>query len=232
MISSRVPLILFSLVLALAARGQTTVAVTGGDAGQGLTLNAANVVTAYNLNGSSSFVVQGVTFTPYTLGEQGETAVINSGFLPFSGSEVSANDSALNSILHSVSFEGGLGITFSGLVANARYQFDVLQYAGDFAQREQAILANGSLIAIVTVSQTTAQNTTFFVDADVSGEIDLYLTQSGSYGGVGNQDGALLNAVALSTASAIPEPSTYAAIFGVMVLGLAVWHRKAAVSRK
>lgn len=231
MIPSRFSTLLFSLVLALSARAQTTVAVTGGDAGQGLTLNAANVVAAYNLNGSSSFTVQGVTFTPFALGEQDPvTSVITSE--PFAGSETSANDSALNSIFHSVSFNGDLGITFTGLVANARYQFDVLQYAGDFAQREQAILANGVLISLVTVSQTTAQNTTFFVDANGSGEIDLYLTQSQNYGGFGNQDGALLNGVVLSTASAIPEPSTYAVFFGVMVLGLAVWRRHTAAPRK
>lgn len=42
----------------------------------------------------------------------------------------------------------------------------------------------------------------------------------------GNQSGVKYSYLNVAVASAVPEPSTYAAIFGAVALGLATWHRR------
>ncbi len=215
-------------MLALTLSAQTTVPVTGGDPGQGLTLNPANVLFAYNVNGTGNLIVQGVTFTPLALG-LGDPDFSVTTWDPFPGQN-SANDVALRSLFQAMAWDddGGSPIqyTFSGLVPNGQYRLDVLQFAGYWAPREQAIVVNGSLVTILTLSQTVAQNTYFDAYADGSGNINLLLTQSDAYGGDGNQDGAIVNGLVLSEAvSAVPESSSYAVIAGASTLGLA-WHRR------
>ena len=65
-----------------------------------------------------------------------------------------------------------------------------------------------------------------YLFANASGQIDFLMTRSGIYGGTGSQDGAVANALVLSSVSAVPEPSTYAAIFGVVALGFAAYRRR------
>ena len=89
-------------------------------------------------------------------------------------------------------------------------------------------MVNGTLVAITTVTlgSEKAQNTYFDTFANASGQIDFLMTRSGIYGGTGSQDGAVANALVLSSVSAVPEPSTYAAIFGVVALGFAAYRRR------
>ena len=89
-------------------------------------------------------------------------------------------------------------------------------------------MVNEALLAITTVALglETAQNTYFDTYANASGQIDFLMTQSRMYRGSGNQDGVIVNALVLSSVSAVPEPSTYAAIFGLTALGFAVYRRK------
>ena len=63
---------------------------------------------------------------------------------------------------------------------------------------------------------------------------NLFVTNYGSgtigkftSGGVGSAFASGLNGPTSITISAIPEPSTYAALCGLAVLGLAVWRRRA-----
>lgn len=215
------------LWLPLQLAAQTTVALSGGDPGQGLTLDPAKVLFAYSLNATSSTTVQGVTFVPLALGSLFPTRLD-----PFAAGQASANDNALRGLLQRVTWdEGGdspIHTTFSGLVPNGQYQLDVLQWSGAYASREQAIVVNGSLVAIttVTIGTGTAQNTYFNTYANAAGQIEFLMQESGFYGGTGNQDGAIVNALVLSNVSAVPEPSTYAAIFGVVVLGFAAYKRR------
>ncbi|MBX3738344.1 MAG: PEP-CTERM sorting domain-containing protein [Candidatus Didemnitutus sp.] len=215
------------------AAAQTTVAFTGGDAGDGLALTPGNVVQAYNINGGS-VTWQGVAFTGLTLGVQDPTFDQTSAD-PFAG-QASSDDNALRSILQTLAWDDGGGspinYTFAGLTAGATYQLTVLYFSGEFAEREQAFLANNTLITLATVSQTTASYTSFEATANGSGEISFRAVQSGDYGGTGNQDGAIINAIVLSNVSAVPEPATWAAIAGAAALAVVLvrrrWHQRAA----
>lgn len=195
----------------------TTTVLTGGDAGQGLTLNAANVVTAWNVQGGA-YTLQGVAFTSYAAG------LSYSGSIDFGGSETSANDVALAGLINNLGFAGtSLQVTFSSLTPYATYRLDLLQSTLNYNSREQAILVNDDLVTLVTLTAGQAYNTAFYTTADESGEIGLKLTASGLHGGTGPQDGVVLNAVVLT---AVPEPATYAALLGAGALGWVAWRRR------
>jgi hypothetical protein len=216
-----------TLLFPLHLSAQTTVPLSGGDLGQGLTLDPTKVLFAYGLNATGSTTLQGVTFVPFALGSPSITT-----WSPFAAVQNSANDNALRGLLQTVTWDQGGGApihkTFSGLVPNGQYRFDLLQWSGPWATREQAIVVNETLVAITTVTLglETAQNTYFDTYANASGQIDFLMTQSRMYGGSGNQDGVIVNALVLSSVSAVPEPSTYAAIFGLTALGFAAYRRK------
>lgn len=212
------------LGLAGAARAQTTVILTGGDAGQGLTLDAGNVTLAWDIQGSGSFTLQGVSFANHTIGTQ------FGGSFDFGGGESSADDTALIGMLNEGAWDNlgasPITFTFSGLTPNASYRFDLIQSVLAYAGREQAIVVNGSLVTIVALAQYAAYNTTFLTTADVNGDIDLLVAASGGYGGSGVQDGAILNALVLTSVAAVPEPVTYAALLGLGALGVVLWRRR------
>ncbi len=224
----------FALVVCAGAlaslKAQTTVALTGGDPGQGLTLDPARVVHAYNIQGSSSASVQGVTFTPYTAGTGGVYTTLNN---PFAGDQTSPNDSGLKQVLAALAWDGAstgntstpLLFNFSGLISGASYRFDLLYFSGRWGPREQAIVANNSLVGVVTVSQTTAFVTSFFVQADETGGISLLTQRSGLHGGTGVQDGSLLNGLVLS---AIPEPASATMWAGLGCVSWALGRRRRA----
>lgn len=218
-----------TLLFPLHLSAQTTVPLSGGDPGQGMTLDPAKVLFAYSLNATGNTTVQGVTFVPLALGSLSTIT-----WDPFAAGQNSADDNALRGLLRRVTWDQGGGspiqTTFSGLVPNGQYQLDVLQWSAEYATREQAIVVNGSLVTITTVTlgSETAQNTYFNTYANALGEINFLMKESGSYGGSGNQDGVIVNALVLSSVSAVPEPSTYAAIFGVVVLGFAAYKRRRA----
>lgn len=217
---------LFALVLCTGAltslRAQTTVQLTGGDPGQGLTLNPAQVVHAYNILGSSNVSVQGVTFVPHLAGTGTVYTAVNN---PFAGDQTSPDDLGLRQVLETLAWDGAstgaahtpLQFSFVGLIPAANYRFDLLYYSGRWASREQAIIANNSLVSIVTASQTMAFSTSFFVQADGEGSISLLVQRSGLNGGTGYQDGAVLNGLVLST---VPEPASAAMFAG---LGCMAW---------
>jgi hypothetical protein len=197
----------------------TTTVLTGGDAGQGLTLDAGNVVTAWNVFGGN-YTLQGVSFTSQNVGGQ------FSGSIAFGGGQTSADDVALAGLIN----QGGFALTplnflFTSLTPNASYRLDLVQSTLNFASREQAIVVNDSLVTLVTLTAGLAYNTAFTTTADSSGQIRLRMAASGGYGGTGYQDGAVLNAAVLT---AVPEPSTYALFAGVAALGVAMWRRRAA----
>ena len=149
-----------TLVFPLHLSAQTTVPLSGGDLGQGLTLDPSKVLFAYGLNATGSTTLQGVTFVPFALG-----IPFHATLSPFAAGQNSADDSALSSLLQTVTWDrsGGSPIqtTFSGLVPNGQYRFDVLQWSAQYATREQAIVVNGMLVAITTVTlgSEKAQNT-------------------------------------------------------------------------
>lgn len=220
-----VALFLFSAPLAFA---QATVSISGGDAGEGLDLSPTQVIAAYNLNGSA-FTVQGVEFTGLSAGFNHPTYSTTDAD-PFDAIQTSADDIALRGILQTMAWDGFGGgspilVNFTGLSPDTSYRLDVLYFGGSFQSREQAIVVNGTLIDIVTLSTTVALDTYFTVNSDAGGNIALSLVGSGPYGGIGVQDGAIVNAVVLS--SVIPEPASAALLLGLAGLG-AVFGRRGA----
>lgn len=210
----------------------STVELTGGDAGQGLTLDATKVVTAYNINGGG-VILQGVTFNSFNLASN------FGGSVSFGSGEISGNDVGMQALLNNLAWNGvngELALTLSGLTANASYRLDLLQSTINYASREQAIVVNGQLVTLVNLTTGKAYNTSLNAEADESGSIALTLIRSGIYGGNGNQDGAVLNGLALTLISdspdtPIPEPSAAAILMGLVALGCAGYRRRGVPNR-
>lgn len=81
---------------------------------------------------------------------------------------------------------------------------------------------NGAVVATHTTSPGTP-SANFLLGADLAGNyMQGYIDQARVFTYTGTFNPASLNY------SAIPEPSTYALIFGAGVLGLAAWHRRRA----
>lgn len=225
------PVVLLAFLCAAhsVALSQTTVPLTGGDPLDGLDLDPSRVVYAGNVQGVGEVSWRGVTFEPLNYGFGSEPFNATS-VEPFAGDQTSSADLEMRSLLQTLGWDamGGSPLHFyvTGLVPNAAYRLDVLQFAGEWASREQAIVVNGDLKTFVTISQTVAYNTTVAVTSDMAGVIELLLVQSGEYGGTGHQDGAIVNAFIVSTA--IPEPSTYALLLGAAGLTLVAWRRRRA----
>ena len=91
-------------------------------------------------------------------------------------------------------------------------------YASSLTGSQSLTQAAGSLVAADWHQNNTSITLTF------SSPTTFRLTGTGASGSTG---ALRLDAVTLNgSVSAIPEPSTYAAIFGVAALGFAGWHRR------
>ncbi len=190
-----------------------TVPLTGGDAGQGLTIDAAHYLKGVNLGTGTARTVQGAVFAGapaagFTVTGLGGFAGNFTGTLSFGAGETSANDTALTELARTLYFGGGgIDVTISALTANAPYQLSLVQsVTTSFGPREQAILINGAWQENVALTQgNNAKLTTLVATANASGQIALSLRPSASYGGSGAQDGAVLSGIAVTT---LPNPDS------------------------
>lgn len=190
-----------------------TAPLTGGDAGQGLTINSAQYLKGLNLGTATARTVQGAVFngTPaagFTVTGLGGFAAPFTGTFGFGAGETSANDTALAELTRTLYFGGGgIDVTISALTPGTSYQLNLIQsVTTSFGPREQAILLNGAWQENVMLTQgNNAKVTTLVATANASGQIALGLRPSGSYGGTGAQDGAVLSGIAVTT---IPNPDS------------------------
>ncbi|WP_035610629.1 LamG-like jellyroll fold domain-containing protein [Haloferula sp. BvORR071] len=183
-----------------------TAPLTGGDAGQGLTVTA-QYLKGVNLGVGTARTVQGATFTGapaagFTVTGLGGFTGNFTGNLNFGAGETSANDTAMTELARTLFFGGGgMDVAITGLTAGTSYQLNLIQsVTTSFGPREQAILLNGTWQENVMLTQgNNAKITTLVATANGSGQIALGLRPSGSYGGTGPQDGAVLSGIAVTT---------------------------------
>lgn len=181
----------------------------GGDAGEGLSLDASRLVAAVNAGDSvNDYTIQGVTFANAPVAQiTGTPQPGVSGDVPVTftwcSEQESENDDALQGVLSSLWFcEGGMDIAISGLTPGLGYKIDLLQSLGSvYPSREQAILLFGEWQQNVWLPQLeyAAVNTSLVAHADDAGEIVVSLRPSAEYGGTGPQDGCVLNGLAVAS---------------------------------
>lgn len=224
----RVSFALGFMAVAAFASAQTTVTVTGGEAGEGFSLDPAKVLFAYNVNGSA-VTVQGVSFASLDMGYGPGIDNSDARDDPFPSGQNAPEDDDLRHVFQTIAWDGAglhpLAYTFTGLTANTTYQLHVLHFAGFWNAREVAMVINGTPVGFYDISKTEAQDTAFTVTSDGSGEIAMLIAASAGYGGSGFQDGALVSAFALSTVTPVPEPATWAALAGAGALAFASCRR-------
>lgn len=190
-----------------------TVPLTGGDAGQGLTVDTANFVKGLDLAGGTAKTIQTASFSAmpnagFTVGAPAGASGPFTGAFAFGASETSANDTATAALMSSIFFgANGVNVTINSLTPGSVYQLDLIQsVTSSYVSREQAILVNGVWQENVLLTQgNNARNTTLIATADGSGQIVITLRPSGGYGGIGPQDGAVLNGLAVTS---VPNPDT------------------------
>jgi hypothetical protein len=203
---------LLSAGLMAASASAAVVTVSGGDAGQGLTLNPALVVYAFDVADNASRTVQGVTFTTTNA-----NIVVNGSHTsytpgdPFSGSETSSNDTALKSVVTSGIFYDSAptgGITISGLSPNTLYQVDLLANGGG---RTQTIAYNGGAVAdSQALADNTAYNFTNVVSSQADGTLVVNLAITAGF------NNPVFSGLVVSS---VPEP-TALGLVGLGALGL------------
>jgi hypothetical protein len=102
-------------------------------------------------------------------------------------------------------------------------------YPGDNSSANSSTINVYSLTnsLLYTGSLALAQSGTFFgiTSGSPIGQVTL---ETFYFGGIGNVEVA--DNISFGTASAIPEPSTYAAMAGAAMLGLAIWRRRTSAS--
>ena len=217
-------------VLGTAVASQAAVLVTGGDAGEGITLNAANNVYALNIalgNTPDPVTLQGVSFSGAVpsiavgAGTFGPYGAAFTGVTP-SITGTSANDTAATQIAGDLFFGSGStamsnGLPFYSLIASnltpgASYKLDVIQTVGNASGRTQNVLLNGTVVDTVVLPTASTVggiapvfNTSATAIADGSGQITLGFEQAAG-------DGPVFSAVSVSS---VPEPAS----LGLLGLG-------------
>ena len=222
-------LIAFALTCAVAAQAasSSTVVLTSGDAGGGLTLDPINVVAALHFGSdNNTYTLQGVSFpnnfgqpnSPYftvpdTFSSPGFQGLFNVG-MPTFGSGGSASSTNLGMICSSIYFGrttasapgAGFNFTISSLPPYSTNKIEFIHNVGSFGPRQQIITVNtgmsgGTLSETNTEANGIPLNSQFTgIVADGTGKVTGRFSQ-GSFG-----DGSWVNAVIITFQGQGPVP--------------------------
>ncbi|TWU35068.1 PEP-CTERM sorting domain-containing protein [Novipirellula artificiosorum] len=228
------------------------VKLTGGDASGGWVLDSGNVLLAANLGAASAVTtatVQGVSFTPLlgpapwsvtagsiTLSVQtNSSAVVGPTPAPGINFGVASGD---NTGLETIGntyfshFDTPITLTFSGLNASANYRIDHILSNGT-APSTLNMYADQNGDGVRTFYENVVTSPTFPVNPSDFGVYLSSVDATSTLGGVVSTEagnfgtGGFLNAVVISEISAVPEPTSLAAL-AVGTAALAIRRRRRA----
>jgi len=214
----------------VAVSAQTVFLVTGlsGSVAGAPTNVAANGPPLYNITGPTSNNVTALTFgNGFTMMAAGPTGGLFDNSFIFGGTISGSSIAAATAMPISYNFSLAKGMV--GIPGNATW---VLSFADSVNTSNQQI-ATGTLSA---ASATFTGSGNYNFTSGVSAGATFLATIQVSYMGNLAMEAPLVTGAMTNTgfggegitlnASAIPEPSTYAAIAGAAMLGFAVWRRR------
>lgn len=213
---------LAAMALATGSVSAAIIPVTGGDAGQGLTLDPSKVVYALNVgNDGNTRTVQGVVFQTSNANvtvTNGSPASIATTTFP---EQTSANDTNLQAIYTGLNYStdksAPVSIAVSNLIAGASYQVEVLVSMNDWGTgwggqtRSETFAVNGVLTGDdLFFSTAEYYNVSMIGVADGSGVLTIDIKDSGNTTtGPNWSNDAVVNAVFISS---VPEPTSLAMV--------------------
>ncbi len=189
-----------------------------------------SVVKAVNVGSTTATTINGITFeadvgfTPdpvlrnyngngYTARAASEIGVSPVSNIPFSGTTINV----LDDFIH--------GTNFTGLSTNTDYVFQVFLSDFNSGRGSHFSYTLGSTSETTNISQTLGNLNRYQVQFNTGTDTTFGWALDSEITVIGH---AKLSGFVLysASASAVPEPSTYAAIFGAVVLGVAVYRRR------
>lgn len=207
------------LSVAIQPAKATVITLTGGDAGEGLTLDPALVVAAENVRGAVA-TLQGVSVPT----NAANIAFVNAS-IPYSPvfptpASPTPNDTAITTLLNNAAaaFNQPIVIDFTGLSPNTLHTINLL-IADNNDERNLAFSFNGGPIvdAFRTVSGA-GYNVENVIQSSAGGSISVAITSDGYYNftfGSGEFVPTSYPIVSSAIVSVVPEPSTIAMLIGV-----------------
>jgi hypothetical protein len=187
------------------------ITLTGGDSGEGFAPLSVPV-KAYNINGTTTRVIQGINFLPFdpTAPPSGVTgfAFGSAGTAPSFGSPTT-NDTELTAMMASFAFlfppsYNPMTFTFGGLIAGQTYQVDAFVLTTDANNYEEQFTFNGGQTNHFTALSTVYYDIRENVVANGSGQIIVSVSAPGTLPGLVH---SRFNAIAITT---VPEPGSFA----------------------
>jgi hypothetical protein len=214
----------------------STVILTGGESGDGLTISPSTVLVATTAIGGTSAPVQGVTFAvptgsatlASTTGVNGVTVTIadatkytDSGMTYPDNSINQSDDNALKTVMNVISgnYNAPIVVSVSGLADDTQYAVDVLQSSVGYGGRTQTVsFSDSTPTETAVLDGSDGYNTHDVLTSDGGGDLSVTIENPHDSGNAG-----VLNAFVISS---VPEPASLG-LMSIAALGLMRRRRRA-----